>query len=568
MQPPSLNNEIVDLLDADFLHYDSAFDEIDKIQELRIELSEGLEESLNEMETIKKQLSNNESQALLDLCRANIFDTVTSQFGLASLIIDSKNGGSVTTTHNFEQGITSTANDSKKYKNFIDNNNGTNKWQDVRKETGYDNPLPGLRKKAFQENVQVIDAYTGRPLPKDGRAHLDHIVSAKEIESRAAANLHLSPEARAKLATQDSNLAFTDSKANQSKGDKPMKEWLDGKHKASGNSNAEHFDINTEKALKIDKEARTAIKNEIDKEAFKKYSSELLSTGAKDAAKMAAYSALGVIIRECIKAIFDEIKATFSNFGEESFKEIFRRFKIRITETIKSIKDNWKYTFSGSIEAGITAFLSNIVVFAINLFATTLKRFVSMIRAGFVSLVQAMKMLISPPNNMSKEEARYQALKILTAGLIGAASLSLTDVIEKFLLSIPGLQPIMLFPLPSFTEGESRTVSDAIAVTLSSLAGGLLTTLVLYMMDSFRNSSKKTKLQIQLVYQSGVVVEYKLAQTWFVLSDAYEYLEKKTKETAASFEHTQTVILSSQHDINRSKDKKKNAMAALRAKLN
>jgi len=564
---PENNQPTVDLLNPNYDFHIQDFEELDKLEEVRLDVSSGLEDALTEMESLKSKFSNGESENLLELCKNNIFDTVTSQFGLASLIIDSRDGGSVTTTHNFEQGITANDNDAEKYNDYIENNNGSRKWSDVRKKAGYDDPLPGLRKKAFKENDQIIDSYTGQPLPKDGRAHLDHIVSAKEIESKASANLHLTPEDRAKIATQDSNLAFTAGKANQSKGDKPMDEWLEGTHKNSGNTNADHFEIDNEMAKEKDSSARKDIENKINKDAFKNYSSELLSTGAKDAAKMAAYSALGVIIRECVKAIFDEIKTTFSKFGNESFKEIFKRFKKRIGKAIDSIKANWKDTISGSIEAGVTAFLSNIVVFAINLFATTLKRFVSMIRAGFVSLAQALKMLISPPKGMSKDESRYQALKIFTAGIIGAASLGLTDVIEKFLLTIPGLQPIMLFPLPSFSAGEQRTVSDAIAVTLSALTGGLLTTLVLYMMDSFRNASKKSKLQIQLVYQSGVVVEYKIAQSWFTLSDAYKYLENKTQETVEVLVHSQKVISDSQNTITDAKLKRQNAMAALRSKL-
>lgn len=48
-----------------------------------------------------------------------------------------------------------------------------------------------------------------------------------------------------------------------------------------------------------------------------------------------------------------------------------------------------------SLEAGLTAFLSNIVIFVINLFFTTLKKLVSIIRAGFVSLCRAVKFLAS-----------------------------------------------------------------------------------------------------------------------------------------------------------------------------
>jgi hypothetical protein len=91
-------------------------------------------------------------------------------------------------------------------------------------------------------------------------------------------------------------------------------------------------------------------------------------------------------------------------------------------------------------------------------------------------------MLTNPPEGMDREGANYQALKILTAGLIGAASLGLSACIEKLLQPIPVLQPLMMFPIPSFGK-KPRTVNGILSVTISALAGGLLTTIVLYFMD-------------------------------------------------------------------------------------
>jgi hypothetical protein len=111
----------------------------------------------------------------------------------------------------------------------------------------------------------------------------------------------------------------------------------------------------------------------------------LIATGGKDAGNMAAYSALGVVMRELIQAVFQEIHVTFQQRGKETLKEIFIRFKERIGMIIEYIKSKWKDILKGSFEASITAFLSNIVIFIINLFATTLKKLESMTRAGFVS---------------------------------------------------------------------------------------------------------------------------------------------------------------------------------------
>lgn len=525
--------------------------EIDNQKELRIIVNDELEKTLQEIEDLKQQMTGSEADTLVEACKTSAMNIITSQFGLASLFIDSRDGGSVTTLYNFDEGITSTETDKLKYQSYKSNNDDSKKFKYVRKEVGYDKNFPKMRKEHFKTNEQVIDAYTGKVLPKDRRTQLDHIVSAKEIESNSKNHLFLSTEERANMAIKDTNLAFTSESINTSKQDKSMSEFLETKKRGKGITNKERYEIDEKKAMEKDKIARKAIKAEINKAIFKKYSTELLQTGAKDAAKMALYSSLGVVLREFLQAVFQTIKEIFANYKNESLKELFARFKTKIQGVVEKLKREWKDIFSNSIEGAITAFFSNLLVFAINLFATTLKKLVSMIRAGFVSLVQAVKIMVNPPENMTFEEASYQAAKIMIAGLIGAASLGLAAAVEKFLQAIPGLQPIMMFPIPFL---ENQTVSDILAVTLTSVLAGVVTTIVIYSMDKFRENSRKSKLQIQLVRKSGMVVEYKNIQSWFVLKDAYIFLDKLNDETIKKIQNTKEQLEDSKKELKNSRD--------------
>lgn len=549
-------------------NYDKMENELDSIcadQVLRIEINKDLEEAVTELTNLKNQYSQKDVATLLELCKNNVIDTITSQFGLASLFINSQDGGNVTTTHNFEQGITATNADEQKYNSWQEMSQKD--WQDVRKGTGYDKPLPGKRKQAFKTQDVIIDEYTGRPLPKDGRAQLDHIVSASEIENKASANLFMTPEERAKMATNDKNLAWTEGSANQSKGNKKMEDWLNKKDTKTGQTKAEKYGIDEKRAMGKDKDARKFINKTINTATAKKYTKELLSTGGKDATMMAAYSALGVVLRDLAQGIMIEVRLTFEQKGTESFREIFTRFKNRLQEILTDLKNKWKDVFKGSLEAAIISFFSNIVVFVINLFFTTLKKIVSMIRAGFVSLCQAVKLLTNPPADMPKDEVHYQALKILTAGIIGAASLGLSDVIEKGLQAIPGLQPLMMFPIPSFGK-EQRTVSDVVAVTLSALAGGLLTTIVLYFLDKCRAAAKHDKLQIQLITQSGVVVQCEVAKTWCTMEDAYKFFKMKVFEICQIFQESGEELENSFVEVKQASVSRENAMSKLRSIYN
>ncbi|TLS72532.1 hypothetical protein FE246_03860 [Aliarcobacter thereius] len=531
------------------LEIENFLEEIDNQKTLKINVNDELEKTLQEIEDLKQQMTGKEADTLVEACKTSAMNTITSQFGLASLFIDSRDGGSVTTSHNFDKGITSNEADNQKYQTFKSNNDGSKKWEDVRKDVGYDKDFQKKRKEYFSANEQVIDAYTGKVLPKDGRTQLDHIVSAKEIESNSKNHLFLSTEERANMAIKDTNLAFTSESINKSKGNKKMKEFLDTQKKGE-KVNKERYEIDEKKALEKDEIARIAIKAEVNEATFKKYSTELLQTGAKDAAKMALYSSLGVVLREFLQALFQTIKEIFANYKQESLKELFTRFKVKMQGVAEKLKREWKDIFLSSLEGAITAFFSNLLVFAINLFATTLKKLVSMIRAGFVSLVQAVKIMVNPPENITKEEAVYQAAKIMIAGLIGAASLGLAAAVEKFLQAIPGLQPIMMFSIPFL---ENQTVSDILAITLTSVLAGVVTTIVIYSMDKFRDNSKKSKLQIQLVRKSELIVEYRTIQSWFVLEEAYIFLDEVNDSTNQVIESTKRNLETSRQKVDKSK---------------
>lgn len=501
--------------------------ELESVQCGEIDVNENLRSALSELDALKAEYDSAQVGNLVDQCKNMVIETVVGQFGLASVFLQCQDGGNVTTSHNFEKGITATPEDAARYTTYVENTDGSRKWSDVRKEGGYDAPLHDMRKDAFKTQDVIIDEYTGRPLPKDGRAHLDHVVSAKEIESDPRAHLFQTPEERAKMATDKENLAWTEGSANQSKGDQKMEDWLDKTNRGQKEKNAKRFGIDREKAMSKDKTARRHIKSTLKKAAFKKYSSELLVTGGKDAAKIAAYHALGIVMRELVQGVFLEVKYVVSNWGKSKPAEVYRRFKDRMTALCEKIKAEWKDLLGGSLWSGAQAFLSNIVVFLINLFATTLKKLVSMIRAGFVSLTEAIKILVKPPAGMPSEEVEYQALKILTAGLIGALSMGLSAGIEQLLNSIPGLQPLVMFPVPVL----NRTVGDILSVTLSALAGGILSTIALYYMDKVFISEKKAKLSLCLAVQSGAVAQYQVISSWNCLGKAFGVLGEQANRT-------------------------------------
>nr|WP_314883751.1 hypothetical protein [uncultured Campylobacter sp.] len=546
----------------DFSKTEKELNELFDHKSLKIELTDGLQNALDELSNLHSKLPENQTSTLLHLCEASAISAITSQFGLASLIIDARDGGSVTTVHNFEKGITANEADAARYSDMIANRNG--KYSEVRNKVGYDKPLVKRRNEALQNEAIIIDEYTGRNLPKDGRVHLDHIVSVKEIESSVSANLALSPEERAKIAADKENLALIDGSINQSKGSDEMKVFLNKEDKKTEQRKAERFGIDEQKAMQKDKKARKFVYGEIDKAKVKKYSKELLTTGCKDITKIMAYTVIGVAMREIAQGAITEIKLAFKQRGKESFGEIWVRFKTRMSEILDSLKSKWKDLVAGSIEEGLTSFISNLGVFLINVFATTLKRFVAMIRAGFVSLKEAVKILVNPPRGLDKDEVGYQTVKVLTAGLIGALSLGLSEAIDKFLLSIPVLTPIFSFIVPII----GKSVGDIVSTCLSAILGGVLTTIVIYFMDKLHSQSKADKIQIQLVTKSEEISAYQVALSWVALSEAYDEFFVDVKQSITKLANTTRIVRDSSQETSMAVSNFTDKMQNLRIKLN
>lgn len=544
--------EKIDFLQTNWDNVEEELEVLSREQTLRIKIDRGLEEAMSELQNLQSQLPQEQSAQLLKLCGENVISTVVGRFGLASLVVDARDGGAVTTAHNFKGGVVANSEDKEKYQNWQESKNATGKnWQDRRKKMGYDKTENFKNRKAEVANGNtVIDDYTGKELSSNNmstreKPNLDHVISAREWEDGPDAQLFLSSQQRTEAATDDKNLAWTSESINKSIKDTDNKDWAN-KKRENGKTNEEEYEIDRNKLDAKTQEAQKHKDDTITPAKMKKYTTELLQTGAKDAAKIAMYSALGVVLKEFAQGIMIELITTFKNRGDETLKEIFHRFKARFSQNIENLKAKWKKIFTGSIEEAIMSFLSNLLVFAINLFATTLKNIVKVIRAGFGSLVNAIKILVNPPKDMPKEDVMHEALKVLTAGIIGGLSLGLSEGILKLLNMIPPLIPILNFPVPFSGEDADgnplTTMGNVISTTIAAIAGGLLTTIVLYYMDKWHNQKKTDRLQIQIMTQGGVVVQYQIAQSWFVLQENWLLFGKNSKEVIEVIQESQDKI--------------------------
>lgn len=569
----NFENKEVLISNEDFEKVEKELEQFSKVEQLRIEINEGLERELKELQDLSAKLPKAQAENLFDKCTDSVLSAITGQFGFAAAILDSQDGGNVNTTHNARQRKYTSEEERQKYKNrepYDKEKYHTNHGEKVGYKT--------IKNERLEEKDkgESIDWATNEKINPNSKADLDHIVPAENIHNDPARVL--AEKDGVELANTKSNLKLTNPTINRSRKTKSAEEFLEyrekqaeklaklqEKEKINGSLTQKQQEekIKLERQIKefdkIDdeafKEQSKKVKDEIDRKIDKEYYTspkpyiELAKTGGKDAAKMGLYSAFGVVLEDFIRGMMIELKKTFKEFGNESIKEIFKRFVERIQIIWEDIKAKWKDILKGSFEGAIQAFLSNIVTFVINTFYHTVQSLVRIIRAGFTSLYKAVKTLVNPPKDIPQEEVMFEASKILVAGMISSLTMLGAESIKTWLLTIPPLAPILSIPMPFTRKNEdgepNETLGDAVALCISAAGGAILSTIALYYMDKWNNDSKASKLQIQIMTQGGVVVQYKIAQTWLTLHDAYVYFDEVVQDSKKTLQEAYTEITQS-----------------------
>lgn len=323
------------------------------------------------------------------------------------------------------------------------------------------------RKKMFQGETPLVDGYTGKDLPKDGRTHLDHAVSAKEIHDDDRLAFHLGEERKA-LAVAPENIVPTDSALNQSKGDQPLLEFAD-KVRKDGSTSREKFDLDEERVRHRDEAARAHIQDRRDAAALEHFAKEALKGSAKDAARMGLQQSLGLVLAELASAIFDEVADVYRNGAttamDESFVASLARRLRRVGDRVIA---QWRSFLDALANGAVSGAISNLVTAAVNLLVTTSKRLVRIIREGIFSLLSAVRLLLRPPPGMTLDQAAHEATKLVAAGLAVSGGVILEEAVEKAIASVAFLAPVAPF----------------ISAVLVGIVTGLVTVLAVHWIDT------------------------------------------------------------------------------------
>jgi hypothetical protein len=442
-------------------------------------------------------------QKLFADCQREVLSQIIGPFGLSMAMFEDRNGGNVTTRHNFERiDDDFVATDSDR---ALHVNSRREYSMEVRSE--YEIKTEEAAKaaggKTWEEKraeriARGKDELTGRAVSADGtielgdgrvvRAELDHLNSVGEFHRNKKAHLGLGnvkrdeqtgelkvdPGRMRAAVNDDKNLALTNQPLNGSKSDQDLEEWA-ARERPDGTTNAEKFEIDENLMAEKSQTAEKYLNSTIDRALLKKQVGELLQTGGHQALQMGLRQSMGVLLTELVNGLFNEIK-TLIKHGVEAGKSLLEEIRDRLFKVIQLVAKKIPDAAAQLFQGGISGFMSNLLTFVLNSFLSTSKRFVTAIREGLIGLFKAIKTILFPRKDQTDDEALQEGLKLLTAVVIGSVAVILTESVTTFMASVPFLM----------------VIADIVAPVIMGILTGLLTAFLAYqidcMFDRYRHS--------------------------------------------------------------------------------
>ncbi|SMD84790.1 hypothetical protein BACERE00185_01338 [Bacillus mobilis] len=462
------------------------------LEELEDVLSKQLEESFSDLELLEKERGTMTDP---DSLGKVVLDEVWKQFG-NQIGLDMTNE---TLIQKYDK------EHPEQYKDIADSVLQDQKYKDAHKAM-----------KEQQKSGILKDEYTGKDIKISEKANLDHVVPRKELfenQRRKQANLDV-----ADLANKKENLKPTNESLNKSKGAKSNKEYVEKRemrekslieqnekaNKKVDESNKSDVEKRlqkeeNDKRLNDKRAADDDLMMQADKEARKAINKDIRINAAKEVGKKAGKDALKAMAISALFALLKEIMNGLIRFLKEKSKS-FKGFLSEMKESIKSFFSK----ILSVVQTGVSTLIGTIISEIFGPIVSLFKKLTSLIKQGISSVIDAVNYLRDKKNKDKPFTVKVaQVGKIITVGLVGGSAIFLSEVFEKFLLTIPGMQ--IEIPLIG-------TLANMISLFLSSLVTGLVGAIVLNLIDKFISKKLREEKDQQIIHKNNRIMNIQQVQ--------------------------------------------------------
>ena len=425
---------------------------------LQVELNDILDE-LSSIEDDREKLQNNQylEEAIQDIIWDQVQNQLAVQIGEEFIkenhgqTLDIRKEAHIQTAENFEKGNFATHNRDVNYQERYD------KWQDnfTTNKKG-EKVLKKDARKFFDKGRDMGSA----------AIHKDHTVSIKEQLNDIEMATFFSKEQIKEFANSSKNLHDLDASANMSKGDKPMKEFLNSER--NGLKPEERFNIDRKQLEKDDQEAREELKNR------KAENKNIAIQSGKKSRRKEALKVTGKALKAAVLQLLTEflreiVKKFISWLGEK--EKNFGTFISKVKEAISNFISNLSHHVLGVGQSMVTMLATSIIGPVVGTFMQVW----TFIQQGWRSLTEAIDYLKNPENkNKSTSVKMLEIGKIIVGGVTAAGAIVLSSAIGATLLSI--FPPLGVeIPLLGSLSGLIGTFMGA---TVAGIAGAFILKLI------------------------------------------------------------------------------------------
>lgn len=333
-----------------------------------------------------------------------LVESLVSAFGLDFFIKD-RHGGDVDTIHNVRQ----IGQDKEMhYKNQSNaqayENRGDYNSSEYHSHKSYIEKNREVKRQKQEGTLK--DAYTNERIGPNQKSDLDHVISAKEIhEDRGRV---LSGLKGSDLANSKENLQATNPHTNRTK----KADSMDKFHDKYGQ---EYSEADKERMREKDAESRKSYESKLAKEYYcsPKFAKDVTIAAGTVGLQMGIRQAMGFVFAEIWFAVKEEFKSIQS---QRDFGKFFQSIGNAFKQGLENAKQKYKQLFDKFFQGSVSGVLSSLTTTICNMFFTTSKNVVSILRQSFASLTQAAKILFINPECLPLGEKMRAAAKVLATG--------------------------------------------------------------------------------------------------------------------------------------------------------
>ena len=343
--------------------------------------------------------------------------------------------------------------------------------------------------KERQKTGNLKDEYTGKKLKINEKANLDHVVARKQLFEnpwRKIADIDT-----ADLANKKENFAATNESLNKSKGatsnsdyiknrelrEKKLRDQVQRANEKIDKKNISDAEKRNLKAINEKKlndklaadskkmlNAEKKAKKAINKDIAKKVPVKVTNKAGKDAVKAMFVAALFGMLKEIMNAL-----VRFFKSKKRSFNIFLDQMKNALHSFFRKIKD--------FIKVGVDSFVGSIVGEIIGAINQKLRRLPNMVKQVFGSIRESISYLSNPENQSHSTEIKIAHIsKIITSGLVAVGAMFLGEILEKYLLTIPGM---------GFEIKFLGTLANVLGMFFASVLTGILAVIIINGLDQF-----------------------------------------------------------------------------------